>query len=360
MYIRKTTKTHKGKSYDNYLLVESLSTPKGPRQKIVCSLGSLAPAAREHWLDLAHRMQASLAGQLALTPPDSERETVVARGRRGGKAQPTVAPGESETVLAIASERVSLEEAREAGAVHVGHQIWQQLGLNEILRSAGLSERACRLSEGMTLNRHRDPEIASRSPPADGRPTRRERCGSGCALATSPAPCSGPDDCPRRPRGLWENRRGPALIPPALAYNRAACPANNRAGLAGYSPLVPQNTWRSDRTGTACRPGETASSRPPPARPRWLGDGDAVDPNCDTELRRSSWQSPCPECRLVRCYGSNRAWHAPTTERSDDSASSLHSAGKHAPTVPRSARSRSTPAVARSDVPHERPRLRAP
>ena len=98
-------------------------------------------------------MQAGLAGQLALTPPDSERETVVARGRRGGKPQPTVAPGESETVLAIASERVSLEEAREAGAVHVGHQIWQQLGLNEILRSAGLSERACRLSEGMTLHR---------------------------------------------------------------------------------------------------------------------------------------------------------------------------------------------------------------
>ena len=41
MYIRKTTKAHKGKTYDNYLLVESVSTPKGPRQKILCSLGSL-------------------------------------------------------------------------------------------------------------------------------------------------------------------------------------------------------------------------------------------------------------------------------------------------------------------------------
>ena len=153
MYIRKTTKTHKGKTYDNYLLVESVSTPKGPRQKIVCSLGSLAPARREHWLDLAHRMQASLAGQLALTPPDTARETVTARGRRGGKPQPTVAPAESDAVLAIESERVSLEEAREAGTVHVGHQIWQQLGLNEILRSAGLWERARQLSEGMTLNR---------------------------------------------------------------------------------------------------------------------------------------------------------------------------------------------------------------
>src|SRR6516162_11631608 len=112
MYIRKTTKTHKGKSYDNYLLVESLSTPKGPRQKIVCSLGSLAPAPREHWLDLAHRMQASLAGQVSLTSPETAMETVVARRRRGGKPQSGVARAESEAVLAIESERVSLAETR--------------------------------------------------------------------------------------------------------------------------------------------------------------------------------------------------------------------------------------------------------
>jgi hypothetical protein len=57
MYIRNTTKAHKGKTHDNYLLVQSLSTPKGPRQKILCSLGSLVPAPREHWLNLAHRLR---------------------------------------------------------------------------------------------------------------------------------------------------------------------------------------------------------------------------------------------------------------------------------------------------------------
>jgi transposase len=153
VYIRKTTKTHKGKRYDNYLLVESVSTPKGPRQKILCSLGSLAPAPREHWLDLAHRVQASLAGQLSLTTPDTEVERVVARGRRGRKLPPAAASVHTAALLAIDTERVSLEEAREAGAVHVGHQIWQQLGLNEILRTAGLSPRACLLTEVMTLNR---------------------------------------------------------------------------------------------------------------------------------------------------------------------------------------------------------------
>lgn len=153
MYIRKTTKTHKGKTYDNYLLVESVSTPKGPRQKILCSLGSLAPAPREDWLHLAHRMQASLVGQSPLIAPEAAVESVVKKGQRGRKSPLGASRVQAEALVAVDTDRVSVEEAREAGAVHVGHQMWQQLGLNEILSSAGLSERACLLSEVMTLNR---------------------------------------------------------------------------------------------------------------------------------------------------------------------------------------------------------------
>lgn len=46
---------------------------------------------------------------------------------------------------------------REAGPVYVGHQMWERLGLDDILRRAGLSDRACTLSEVMTLNRLIDP-----------------------------------------------------------------------------------------------------------------------------------------------------------------------------------------------------------
>jgi len=155
MYLRRTTKTHKGKTYTNYLLVESVHTPKGPRQHVVCSLGSLAPAPRAEWLSLAHRLEASLAGQGSLPPTDPHIEALVERvqqGRRPGAA-PEPARRATEAGLAVDADRVSVEEAREAGAVHAGHQIWQQLGLNEILRQAGLSARACRLSEAMTLNR---------------------------------------------------------------------------------------------------------------------------------------------------------------------------------------------------------------
>jgi transposase len=95
-----------------------------------------------------------LAGQLSLTTTaEKEVESVVARGQQGRKSRPASGSARTDAVLAIASERVSLEEAREAGAVHVGHQIWQQLGLNEILRNAGLSEHGGLLTEVMTLNR---------------------------------------------------------------------------------------------------------------------------------------------------------------------------------------------------------------
>ncbi len=152
MYIRQTIKRHKGKTYTNYVLVESIHTPKGPRQRIICSLGSLAPAPREAWLGLAHKLEAGLRGQRALPPGDPQVETLAARVRARGRRRQAGAPA-ADAVVAVAPDRVALEAAREAGPVHVGHQVWQQLGLDAILRAAGLSERACALSEAMTLNR---------------------------------------------------------------------------------------------------------------------------------------------------------------------------------------------------------------
>jgi transposase len=151
MYIRKTSKTHKGKSYTNYLLVESVCTPKGPRQRIICSLGSLAPAPPEQWLDLAHRLEASLEGQSSFSPADPQ-VAALAEKVRCGRRRKAEAPSLSRR-LEVDPDRITLEEAREAGSLHVGHQVWQRLGLNDILAAAGLSARACQLSEAMTLNR---------------------------------------------------------------------------------------------------------------------------------------------------------------------------------------------------------------
>jgi len=151
MYVRKSTRKYKGKTYTNYLLVESVHTPKGPRQRSICSLGNLAPAPAEQWLALAHRLESALQGQLSLDSSDPKLQKLLEKARRGIRRKAVRV--DSDTLVTVDTDRIELEKSREAGTVHVGHQMWERLGLDGILRGAGMTEQACRLSEAMTLNR---------------------------------------------------------------------------------------------------------------------------------------------------------------------------------------------------------------
>src|SRR5437867_2482376 len=144
MYIRKSIRVYKGKTYTNHLLVESVQTPDGPRQRTVCSLGSLEPGPAEDWLALAHKLESSLHGQESLPDSAAEIEELSEKAGKGKKRT---------DAIVIEPEGITMEEAREAGPVHTGHQIWRQLGMDAILHRAGLSARACTLTEAMTLNR---------------------------------------------------------------------------------------------------------------------------------------------------------------------------------------------------------------
>jgi hypothetical protein len=83
MFLRKSISRYKGKTYTNYMLVESIHTAKGPRQKVVCSLGGLSPRPAKEWLALAHRVEDALVGQKGLLDAsDAEVEEIVRRVRQ--------------------------------------------------------------------------------------------------------------------------------------------------------------------------------------------------------------------------------------------------------------------------------------
>jgi len=151
MYIRKSTRKYKGKIYTNHLLVESVQTPKGPRQRIICSLGSLDPGPAEEWLVLAHKLESALQGQEPLLDSSVQIQDWAEKARR--KKRAARGGDKNGSAITIQADTIEVEQAREAGPVHVGHQLWNQLGMNRILQKAGLSERACILTEVMTLNR---------------------------------------------------------------------------------------------------------------------------------------------------------------------------------------------------------------
>src|SRR6266851_3467889 len=176
MYIRKSIRPYKGKSYVNYVLVESVHTSKGPRQKTICSLGDLGARSREEWLKLAGKIEDALVGQGDLLDMENAEVADIVhrvrtrRARHDPGRQERGRPSSSTTISSSSSSssssaagsgalikidpaRVSTERHREAGPVHVGHQFWQRLELDRILRDCGLSVTVQRLAGAMVLNR---------------------------------------------------------------------------------------------------------------------------------------------------------------------------------------------------------------
>jgi len=180
MFLRRTTRTHRGKTYTTYQLVESVRTSNGPRQKTICSLGDLGPRPREEWLKLAHKLADAVVGQKDLLNGDgAELENMVAKALarrhvRGSVAKPTVerpaARAGAGGAIVVDPHLITTERHREAGPVHVGYQFWVRLGLDEILQRHGLSLRLRRLACAM-------PRIKSGVEPAD--PTGFRACHAG-------------------------------------------------------------------------------------------------------------------------------------------------------------------------------------
>ena len=163
MYIRKTIRRYKDKTYLNFLLVESVLTDKGPRQKVICSLGDLSPRPPEQWLALARKLQDALTGQLSLprlADDDPELQRLV-HDLPVPTAPPADAPtstgGTSTTssggLVSVHIDRVTYEQARPAGHIHVGLQFWKRLGLDDILKSLDFTPWLVKLTCAMTLNR---------------------------------------------------------------------------------------------------------------------------------------------------------------------------------------------------------------
>jgi len=153
MYIRQATRSYKGRTYTNYLLVESVQTPKGPRQKTVCSLGDLSPRPREEWLRLTHKIEDALLGQGRLVDPSDAAAIVRKVRQRRDKASPPPRAAGSRRLITLDPSRVTTEQHREAGPVHVGFRFWQRLDLDRILHHCGLSAAVRQLACAMVLNR---------------------------------------------------------------------------------------------------------------------------------------------------------------------------------------------------------------
>ena len=122
MYIRKNIRRYRDKTYINHLLVESVHTPKGPRQKTVCSLGNLSPRPAKEWLKLARKIEDALLGQEGLFyETDAETKEIIKKVKERQEEEKADTK-DSDNLITVEIDKVDTTFHREAGSAHVGYQ----------------------------------------------------------------------------------------------------------------------------------------------------------------------------------------------------------------------------------------------
>ena len=87
MFIKRTKRTLRGKTYTNHLLVESVATERGPRHRVVCSLSLPWAAPKAQWLKLAHHLQECLGGQESFLEQSAEEQALVQKATLTAKGK---------------------------------------------------------------------------------------------------------------------------------------------------------------------------------------------------------------------------------------------------------------------------------
>ena len=147
MYIREIRKKNPNspKVFISHRLIESVRTPRGPRQRVVINLGQL-DLPKENWKELANRVEDLLRGYERLTVPVSaEIETLarhytkqILRKQRSEKKESNVLEDEQD-FRTIDVNAVSASDGKSIGPEHVGLEAMKALGFFDLFRQLGFT-----------------------------------------------------------------------------------------------------------------------------------------------------------------------------------------------------------------------------
>ena len=145
-------------------LVENIRTDKGPRQRVVVSLGTYFKFPKSIRKDVARIVKDRLLGQLPLFPYDSKfiayADRIVKKIQTEGKWNSAreqvckfVRKTENNRTAEVFIDEVSHGYSRELGTVLIGHNFWERLNFPNILKECGFNERQIKTAQISVLNR---------------------------------------------------------------------------------------------------------------------------------------------------------------------------------------------------------------
>jgi len=156
--VTKTKNKKTGAIYENYKLVESVRTPKGPRNRIIMNLGNLN-LSKDDRKKLAMVLEARIRGERSLFEEEKQiadqADHILAhfdfkRLQKVEQEQKEL-DEEKRKAVPVFLEKTSVTESRTMGAEMVAHHMWQELEMNDILNSCGLTEYLKALAQAVVI-----------------------------------------------------------------------------------------------------------------------------------------------------------------------------------------------------------------
>jgi len=142
MYIREIQKKNPNSSkvFISHRLIESIRTPRGPRQRVIINLGQL-DLPKENWKELANRIEDLLRGYESSTVPISVEIEALARHytkqilrkQRSEKKETHVLENEQD-LRTVDINAVSSSEGKSLGPEHAGLEAMKALGFFDLFR----------------------------------------------------------------------------------------------------------------------------------------------------------------------------------------------------------------------------------
>ena len=132
MFLRRNRRKHRGELYEYWTLVECVRTARGPRQRVVATLGKLPCLDQEEqrgWEEIERLME----------------------GREVGRQTELFEPGSPALSSAPQWAQVDLrglrvERVREFGNVYLGLSLWRRLELHQLLGELIESKHSCKVA----------------------------------------------------------------------------------------------------------------------------------------------------------------------------------------------------------------------
>lgn len=147
MYIREIQKKNPNspKVFISHRLIESVRTPRGPRQRVVINLGQL-DLPKENWKELANRIDDLLRGYESSTVPISAGiETLarhytkqILRKQRSEKKESNILENEQD-FRNVDINAISSSDGKSVGPEHAGLEAMKALGFFDLFRQLGFT-----------------------------------------------------------------------------------------------------------------------------------------------------------------------------------------------------------------------------